>query len=187
MGVAEHPYYLDISRCHDTNWFAGQPHCPNGPALIDWFNSTGKNVPETPYTFQLRSNTTAQQELISDISSYISNFNNNVAKKVGRVPLEHTYDEVLMDPASKFLSTHELFDTLMQNPQEGLKFDFTKQHSDRAVQKVVLLESRIHKPLIIKFRTIINQNEREIKITNFLLIWTTLQIQMEICRMEKLI
>ena len=33
MGVAEHPYYLDLSRCHDTNWYGGKPHCPNGPKL----------------------------------------------------------------------------------------------------------------------------------------------------------
>ena len=136
MGVAEHPYYLDISRCHDTNWFGGQAHCPNGPKLIDWFNQTGYVVPDKPYTFELAEDTSSQTKLKTALANIVSQFNDNFGKKLGRLPLEHTYDEVLMNPASKFLSNHELFDTLMQNPQEGLKFDFTKQHSDRAVQKV---------------------------------------------------
>ena len=34
----------------------------------------------------------------------------------------HTYDEILMNSASKFLSQHDLYNTLMQNPQDGLQF-----------------------------------------------------------------
>ena len=128
LGVAEHPYYLDISRCHDTNWYAGKPHCPNGPKLIDWFLSDGGNkVPLEPYTFAL---TEAANK------AYVA----NVAKQfpgglLNRLPLEHTYDEILSNPATAFLSTHDLFDTLMQNGQDGLQMNFQSQHSDRAVQK----------------------------------------------------
>ena len=103
LGVAEHPYYLDISRCHDTNWYAGKPHCPNGPKLIEWFVSDGGNkVPLEPYTFALTN---------GKVKTYVS----DVAKKfpgalLNRLPLEHTYDEILSNPATEFLSTHDLFD-----------------------------------------------------------------------------
>ena len=128
LGVAEHPYYLDISRCHDTNWYAGKPHCPNGLKLIEWFVSDGGNkVPLEPYTFALTN---------GKVKAYVS----DVAEKfpgelLNRLPLEHTYDEILSNPATAFLSTHDLFDTLMHNGQDGLQINFQSQHSDRSVQK----------------------------------------------------
>ena len=123
MGVAEHPYYLDLSRCHDTNWYAGKPHCPNGPKLMDWFQNHGKNVPTKSYAFETTGNTAEY------IKTLAEKFNAEHADLLNRLPLEHTYDEILMNPASKFLSQHDLFNTLMQNPQDGLQFDFTRQHS----------------------------------------------------------
>ena len=123
MGVAEHPYYLDLSRCHDTNWYAGKPHCPNGPKLMDWFLSDGKNVPTKSYAFETNGKTAEYLETLAN------EFNKNHASFLNRLPLEHTYDEILMNPASKFLSQHDLYNTLMQNPQDGLQFDFTRQQS----------------------------------------------------------
>jgi len=123
MGVAEHPYYLDLSRCHDTNWYAGKPHCPNGPKLMEWFLSHGKNVPTKSYAFETDGKTAEYLEILA------KKFNEEHAELLNRLPLEHTYDEILMNPASKFLSQHDLYDTLMQNPQDGLQFDFTRQHS----------------------------------------------------------
>merc|ERR1712106_811259 len=128
LGVAEHPYYLDISRCHDTNWYAGKPHCPNGPKLIDWFLSDGGNkVPLEPYTFALTE--AANKAYVANVAAQFP------GGLLNRLPLEHTYDEILSNPATAFLSTHDLFDTLMQNGQDGLQMNFQSQHSDRAVQK----------------------------------------------------